>query len=197
MKKIVALVLSLIMVLSLAGCGEAGKAEEAVKNLFEAFKAGNFEEAESYLVKDEAEETADDEDVEMFNHVFTKVDYEIVSSEKIDGENVNVTASVTAPDMKVAVGEFFTKALEFAFANAFSETPMSDEESEAEMKRIFIEATDKEDLGTVTNEIVIAVCKTDEGWKVNSDETFVDAVTGGMMAALQDMESSMMEGIEE
>lgn len=197
MKKIVALMLSLIMVLPLAGCGETGKAEEAVKNLFEAFQAGNFEEAEMYLLKDGDADTAEDEDDDMFNHVFTKVEYEIVSSEKLDGENVNVTASVTAPDMKVAVGEFFTKALEFAFENAFSEEPLSDEETEKEMERIFIEATEKEDLGTVTNEVVISVCKTDEGWKVKSDDVFADAITGGMMTALKDMENSMMEGVEE
>ena len=45
MKKIIATALSLIMVLSFAGCGETKKAEEAVTNLFEAFKAGDFEKA--------------------------------------------------------------------------------------------------------------------------------------------------------
>lgn len=197
MKKIIALVLSLVMILSLAGCGEAGKAEAAVKNLFEAFKSGNFEEAEKYLEKDAEGGEALGESDDMFNHVFTKIDYTIVSSEKLDGEAVNVTAAVTAPDMKVAVEAFFAKALEFAFENAFSEAPLSDEETEAEMERLFIEATEKEDLGTVTNEVVIRVVKTDEGWKVKSDDYFADAITGGMMSALKDMEESMLEDASE
>ncbi len=192
MKKIVALILSLAMVLSLAGCGEEKKAQEAVINLFEAFKAGDFEKAEGYLLKDADSDETEDGDEDMFNHVFTKLDYTIVSSGKLDGENVDVTARITAPDMEVAVGDFFSKAIEFALENAFSETPLSDEESAAEMERIFIEATEKEDLGTVTNEVTVKVVKTDEGWKVNSDEAFVDAVTGGMMTALKEMENSMI-----
>lgn len=192
MKKIVALILSLAMVLSLAGCGEEKKAQEAVINLFEAFKAGDFEKAEGYLLKDADSDETEDGDEDMFNHVFTKLDYTIVSSGKLDGENVDVTARITAPDMEVAVGDFFSKAIEFALENAFSETPLSDEESAAEIERIFIEATEKEDLGTVTNEVTVKVVKTDEGWKVNSDEAFVDAVTGGMMTALKEMENSMI-----
>lgn len=195
MKKIIAIILSVAMVLSLAGCGETAKAEEAVTNLFEAFKAGEIDKAEAYLLKDA--DGAEDESGDMFNHVFTKLDYTIKSSEKISGDEVHVTASVTAPDMEVAVGEFFGKALEFALANAFSETPLSDEEYEAELEKIFIEATEDEDLGTVTNEVVIKVVKTDEGWKIESDDAFADAITGGMMTALKDMEQSMSEGAAE
>lgn len=192
MKKLVALTLSLVMVLSLAGCGEEKRAQETVINLFEAFKAGDFEEAEGYLLKEADSDEAEDGDEDMFNHVFTKLEYTIVSSEKLDSDNVDVITRITAPDMEVAVGDFFTKAIEFAFENAFSETPLSEEESAAEMERIFIEATEKEDLGTVTNEVTVKVVKTDEGWKVNSDEAFVDAVTGGMMTALKEMENSMI-----
>lgn len=189
MKKIIATALSLIMVLSFAGCGETKKAEEAVANLFEAFKAGDFEKAEEFLYKEgDSEETESDD---MFNHVFTKIDYKILSSEKIDGETVNVTASVTAPDMKVAVGEFFDNALQFALSNAFSENPISDEELSEEMEKMFVEATDKEDLGTVTNEVVIKVVKTPEGWKVESDDEFADVITGRMMTAFKELEEAM------
>ena len=200
MKKIVAIILSLVMVLSLAGCGEVKKAEEVVTNMFEAFKAGDFDKAEAYLVQDEdadGEDEESDESDEMFNHVFTKLEYTIGSCEKISGEEVQVTASVTAPDMKVAVGEFFTKALEFAFANAFSENPLSEEDTTAEMERIFVEATEKDDLGTVTNEVAITVVKTEEGWKVKSDDALVDAISGGMMTAFQEMEQSLSEDAAE
>lgn len=196
MKKIVALALVVITVLSLAGCGEVGKAEEAVTNLFEALKEGGFEKAEAYLVKD-GDNTAADNSDDMFNHVLTKLYYTVISSEKIAGDEVRVTASVTAPDMKVAVGAFFEKALEFAVENAFSETPLPDEEYSAELNRIFKEETDREDLGTVTNEVVIKVVKTDEGWKIESDDAFADAITGGMMTALKDMEQSTTEDITE
>ena len=194
MKKIIATALSLIMVLSFAGCGETKKAEEAVTNLFEAFKAGDFEKAEEFLYKEGDLEEAESDD--MFNHVFTKIDYKILSSEKIDGETVNVTASVTAPDMKVAVGEFFDNALQFALSNAFSENPISDEELSEEMEKMFVEATDKEDLGTVTNEVVIKVVKTPEGWKVESDDEFADVITGRMMTAFKELEEAMSPDAE-
>ncbi|MBQ8541436.1 MAG: DUF4878 domain-containing protein [Clostridia bacterium] len=194
MKKILALVLALAMTLSLAGCGAVGKAEATVKNFFEACKAGNLEDAQKYLVIEEEAETEDNAEVyDMAALVLEKLDYSLVSSEQIDENTVTVTASVTAPDMKVAVGEFFQQALAFAFSNAFSEAPLSDEEAQAEMMNMFIEAMSKEDLGLVTNEAAISVVKTEEGWKIDADEDFADAVTGGMLSALEELSSSFTE----
>lgn len=192
MKRILALVLALVMALSLTGCsGEVDKAEAAVKNFFEACKDGNIEEAQKYLVIEEKSEAEEDAEVyDMAALVIKKLDYSIVSSEQVDENTVIVTASVIAPDMKVAVGEFFQQALSFAFSNAFSENPLSDEEVQAEMMNMFVEAISKEDLGTVTNEAAISVVKTDDGWKIDADEAFADAVTGGMLTAFEEISAS-------
>ena len=192
MKKIIALMLALVMVLSFAGCGEVGKAESTVKNFFDACKEGNLEEAKGYILLDDGGETTDD-DKELYDMaalMLEKLNYSIVSSEKIDAENVVVTVSVTAPDMKVAVGEFFQDALAFAFANAFSDTPLSDEETEAEMKNMFVKAVGKEDLGTVTNEAVVTVVKVDGTWLIDAYEAFADVLTGGMVTAFEEVSNS-------
>ena len=60
-----------------------------------------------------------DDNVFMEN-LFGKLEYEIVSSEKIDKNTVVVKTKITAVDMKPVLGEFFGKALQYAFANAFS-----------------------------------------------------------------------------
>lgn len=192
MKKFLALVLALAMALSLTGCGsEVDKAEAAVKNFFEACEDGNIEEAQNYLIIEEKTETEEDAELyDMAALVIKKLEYSLVSSEQVDENTVTVTASVTAPDMKVAVGEFFQQALAFAFSNAFSENPLSDEEAQAEMMNMFVEAISKEDLGTVTNEATITVVKTEDGWKIDADEAFADAVTGGMLSALEEVSNS-------
>ena len=193
MKKFLVLVLAFVMALSLTGCsGEVGKAEATVKNFFEACKKGNIDEAQKYLVIEESAEAEEDTEVyDMAALVLEKLDYSLVSSEQVDDNTVVVTASVTAPDMSVAVGEFFQQALSFAFSNAFSETPLSDEEAQAEMMKMFVEAMGKEDLGTVTNEAAVSVVKTEDGWKIDADEAFADAVTGGMITAFEEVSNSL------
>ena len=52
-KSITAIILTLILILSLTGCGEIKKAETAVNGMFTAFKNLDFEEAQKYVNVDE------------------------------------------------------------------------------------------------------------------------------------------------
>lgn len=61
--------------------------------------------------------------------VFGNLSYEIISSEKVDNNNVVVKTKVTATDMKPVMREFLTKALEYAFSNAFSSPQPTEEET--------------------------------------------------------------------
>ena len=127
MKKIIrniaSLLLILTMVLSLTGCGEIKKAETTVNNTFTALKSLDFEKASAYINVDEIMKSEDEEndtlslDDNMFmENLFGKLDYEIISSEKIDKNTVIVKTKITAVDMKPVLGEFFGKALQYAFA---------------------------------------------------------------------------------
>ena len=195
MKKVTMRVISLIMAVSLmfvfSGCGEVKKAETAVAGMFESFKALDFEKAREYVNVDEirpGSSGAMTGNMEMFmKNLFDKLTYEIVSSEKIDSNTVNVNTKITAIDMKPVFSEFFTAALQYAMASAFANPQPTEAETAKKMEELFVASASKPDLATVTNEVVIKVVKGEDGWKIASDETLSDALLGGITAAINDI----------
>ena len=193
-KVIVAILMTIVLIFSLTGCGEIKKAENTVSQMFEAFQDLNFEEAKNYVDMEGIAATDDPEATKMFmEHIFDRLDYKILSSEKIDSNTVYVTTEITMLDMKPVLQEYLTAAIQYAFANAFAENPPTEEETEAKMEELFIESASKEGLETVTNEVVIEVVCTDDVWKVVSDDEFADALLGGMVSAMEEIEASMAE----
>ena len=193
-KSITAIILTLILTLSLTGCGEVKKAETAVNGMFTAFKALNFEEAQKYVNVDEitkAGEEANENSMLIMETVFDNLSYEIISSEKVDNETVIVKTKVTATDMKPVLGEFLSKALEYAFSNAFADPQPTEEESDKKMEEILVECASKPDLATVTNEVDIKVVKTEsKDWKIEADDAVVNALLGGLADAAKEMENA-------
>lgn len=193
-KSIIATLLTFIFMLSLTGCGEIKKAETAVNGMFTAFKNLDFEEAQKYVNVDEitkAGEEANENSMLIMETVFDNLSYEIISSEKVDSETVIVKTKVTATDMKPVLGEFLTKALEYAFSNAFANPQPTEEETNKKMEEILVECASKSDLATVTNEVDIKVIKTEsKDWKIEADDAVVDALLGGLADAAKEMENA-------
>lgn len=193
-KSITAIILTLILILSLTGCGEIKKAETAVNGMFTAFKNLDFEEAQKYVNVDEitkAGEEANENSMLIMENVFDNLSYEIISSEKVDSETVIVKTKVTATDMKPVLGEFLTKALEYAFSNAFANPQPTEEETDKKMEEILVECVSKPDLATVTNEVDIKVIKTEsKDWKIEADDAVVNALLGGLADAAKEMENA-------
>ena len=188
------------LVLSLTGCGEIKKAETAVNNMFTAFKALDFEEARKYVDVDDMEidelDEGDDssDSYEMYmKALFDRLDYKIISSEKVDSNTVNVTTEITAVDMKPVLGDFFVAAMEYAFSSTLDDPQPTEEEINKKMEEMFIESATKPDLATISNEVVIKVVKEDEGWKIVSDDALVDALLGGVTAATEELAKSFSE----
>ena len=197
-KNSISLLLAFTMLMSLTGCGEIKKAENTVVGLFDALKAADVEKVSEYMDADDFKVEGDDEDsivsdTEMIiQNMFKQLDYKIISSEKKDDSTVIVTAEITNTDMKPVLGEFFAKALQYAFANAFSDSQDSDEESNKKMEEMLIESLNKPDLATVTNTAYITVVKTeDKSWKIDSDDAFLNALLGGLYEAVKDMQNSL------
>lgn len=192
-KSIIAVVLTLVLVFSLTGCGEIKKAETSVNGMFTAFKNLDFEEAQKYVNVDDITngENSNDNAEAVMNAIFGNLNYEIVLSEKIDDSTVIVKTSITATDMKPVMGEFFTQAMQYAFSTAFSDTQPSEEEQNKKMEEILVECASKPDLATVTNEVDIKVVKNEnKEWKIEADDTFVNAVLGGLMDAAKSLENA-------
>ena len=191
-KSIIATILALVLLFSLTGCGEIKKAETAVNGMFTAFKNTDIEAAAKYVDVDEinaSEDSSDSISTEfVMKTIFNKLDYKIISSEKVDDTTVKVKTEITVTDMKPVLGEFFTNAMQYAFSTAFSNPQPTEEETNKKMEEMFIESASKEDLATVTNEVDITVVKTENNeWKVKSDDTFADALHGGLITAGEEL----------
>lgn len=184
MKKVFALILVSCMLLSFTGCGEVKNAEKAVNGMFTAFKNADLNEAQKYVNVDDitnAENESDENTAIILKAIFEKLDYEIISSEKIDDSTVSVKTKITAIDMAPVMTEYLSKVFEYAIANAFAEPQLTDDEYTQKIEEFLIECLSKPDLATVTNEVDIKVVKTENNeWKIETDANFLNALMGGL-----------------
>ena len=197
-KLLVIIALVFIMMLSFTGCGEIKKAETVINNTFTALKSLDFETASDYINVDEIMNSEDEEndalsldDNVFMENLFGKLEYEIVSSEKIDKNTVVAKTKITAVDMKPVLGEFLGKSLQYALANVFSNPQPSDEEMNQMMEEMFVECVSKEDLAMVTTEVDIKVIKVDKKWKIESADELSDALLGGLTKATEEISNSL------
>ena len=69
--------------------------------------------------------------------------------------------------------------------------PFTEEETNKKMEEILVECASKPELATVTNEVDIKVVKTEsKEWKIEADDTFVNALLGGLADAAKEMENA-------
>ena len=114
-KRVMALVLAAVLVFALAGCTPEKKAERAVNAFLSEIKKVNIEKALGYV--ENAEETKGDllnETTELFmEELFSRLDYEITTTEIKDENTVNVTVKITNVDMVPVMKEFAAEAMRY------------------------------------------------------------------------------------
>ncbi len=123
--------------------------------------------------------------------VFDELEYEILTSEKIDKNTVHVKTKITAVDMKPVLKEFFVAYIQYAFANALADSQPTEEEVEAKAKEIFLESLENHGDVIVTNEVNIKVVREGKEWKVQPDEAFVEALFGEIIKATEEIQESL------
>ncbi len=195
-KRLTALFLVLILAFTMTGCREVEKAENSVNNMFKAFKALDFEEAKKYIdvtgiVPSQPKEGLTDDTTMFMENLFDRLDYKIISSEKIDSKNVHVKTEITAVDMKSLLIEYFPDTVEYMFSVAFAYPQPTEEEIDAKLEEMFIDKISETELSTVTTEVIIQVYKDGGDWKIQPDDDFVDAVFGKLQAAIEELEKTL------
>lgn len=183
------------MVSLLTGCGEIKKAETTINKTFAALKTLDFKAASGYInideiMVDDSDESFDLDQNLFMENLFGKLEHKIISSEQIDKNTVVVKTEITAIDMKPVLAEYFTKALQYAFANALANPQPSEEETNQKMEEMFVECVSKEDLATVTNEVDIKVVQVDKTWKIESTDELSNALLGGFAKAAEELSNS-------
>lgn len=186
--KILSMFTALIFIVGFSACGSAGNPEEAVKGMFDALKDQNLIKAAQYVDLTGMENMIADKskvkDAQAFiKEIGKKLDYEIVSCEDVDENTAKVKTKVTSIDMGTVMKNYITKGMKYSLSQALGSSGTSEvsaEENQKYMEQLFMECLTDESIGTVTNEIDITVEKNNGAWKVNADDTFNDAVLGGI-----------------
>ncbi len=192
--KILASVVALVLVASLCvGCfGPEAAAKATVDKVFTTLKSTNTEKVKEFLGFAEGGVNADMEGVEMFTDellelLFKNLDYEIVETEVIDNDNVNVTVKVTNTDMGPVFTDFISEVTSYAFSHVDEISNMGDEEMMDLTIELLTKCLEKEDLATTTEEIVMHVYREDGVWDIDPAQDVIDAILGGFVEASQSL----------
>lgn len=193
-------VLALALALHLVACGGVSpvqQAQAAVDGMFAAIKTLNLEELGKYTDAGEFLGDADELDQmpgggeEFLKSLFSKLQYEILGSEQTNEETVYVTTLITAVDMKPVLGQFMSKAMEYAMAHMFDDPAPTDEQMETEMMNIFVQLLSADELDMVNDQAELKVVKTESGWRVEANDSLVDAMLGGLEEAAEELFGSV------
>jgi predicted small lipoprotein YifL len=195
-KSCLIIALMLILSLSLSACGTRGELpEQAVTNALNAVKNVDKETMQKYFGAEnsfwDSDSGADGliKDEENLKLLFNKLTYKVISATS-ENDTATVKTEITNMDLAAVMAEFFQQSMSLAFSNAFGgENAKSEEEITKEAERILIDLMKKEDNETVTATVDIKLTKNEDGWLIDAGDEFTDAVTGGLVSAIENMAS--------
>lgn len=196
MKRMLSLVLSAVLMISLAGCGGRESAEDVVKNAIEALKSYDTEKISAYWGGDSAIAEGDgQESEEMLQAIFEGITYEIVSS-KEEETTASVEVKISNLDMSSVMGdtisELFVKLLGDSFSGG---EQMSEEEQEQLFNDTFLEKLKSGEYETVEKTVTVSLTLTDKKWTIDQDNNEAyDALTGGMLTYAETMGNAFSAG---
>jgi len=214
MKKIIFTILLLTLALLFTGCAQDNKsirAKEYVKNCIEEFKnddstsnkAGNSDIAEIKRYFSDpavAQQAGQDFGSLIFETVTDTLAYEIISAEKVNDTQVNVSTKIVAADMRKMINDYYSY-----MGNVISKNPkyakMTQKELEKEAENILKEAlvafkksVSRENRAIVTKtiDVVVTVPKDEKAeCKIENSDELMDAMCGGLILWAEEMTKTL------
>ena len=188
MKKIIALLLSLTMILSLTACTDKNEsAKAAVDKALVAILQLDVITLSKYIDIDKLQEQqvltdldldiADisKEELNKAKLILKNFDYEILdSNEQVDSALVKV--KLTNQDMR----KLFLQYIQYAFEIVLSES--DDEIIDQKLDAKFVELLDADNAELVSSVIELSLNKVDGQWKIDINESVLDAILGGLVS---------------
>lgn len=190
MKKISKILAFILMfstlVLSLTACGSdpTKEAQAAVEKEFEALKNKDekaFEELFGSNPLDSLGITSDNAEEnfkKIVNKILEGIDYSIISSEKIDNENVTVKVDITSLNMEDVMQKYMESIVDFSLNEEAAS--LSEEETNDKIVELLLETISQPDLETVKTTVDINVKKVDNKWTIQESDELTNALAGGL-----------------
>lgn len=187
LKNICSVLLIMACMFTLTSCKEVENAEKAITDFMTAIQNCDYETMALIGNGMDADKinTTDEQSKQVFDNLFNKTTYEIKSAELQEDKSVLVTTDITTVDVGKAYSTTITNSFSQLLSNAFSGEELSDEESEQIIIDNLVNELNNSNTGTVTTTVNIKVLKVDKTWKVDCDDTFINAITGNLKSTLQ------------
>ncbi len=198
LKKIIALLSLFALLLSLAACGSKNSASpaETMDGIMQELISCDDEMLEEIFTEDLMAEEGmmlSEDDVEFSKEIYkimlSQLSYKINDVSE-NGDTAIVTMEITNVDYAEAFSTFFANAISkvMPYTLMSEEQRPSDEEMMEIMKECFLETYQSKDLSKVTNTVKIKMTYEDDMWYFESNDDFIDAITGGAMSFIDDLE---------
>lgn len=199
-RKILALLLGLSLLFTLAACGTARPSAQSVtESAIQGVQAVDQESVQQYWGGDLLEEDAlglNAQDTELLKALTKNLTYKVISAEEDEGAGTAVVSvEFTNIDMSPVMGDFMQSLLGDAFQYAFlpeDQQPTEEELSEQYVQK-FTELLSAEDLAKKTTSVEIPLTLVDDQWKITPDDAIIDAMFGGMVTVVNSMDEAFSE----
>ena len=155
--------------------------EDTVKGFIESIKTSDFEKTSSYTNdKDSRFEYGTEEEERVFKPIFSKIEYEIVSS-SIGNDSAVVKTEITAPDLDKIADQAVDDAL-----NEAEESALEGNTDDIKFSKMLIESFISQlavpNLPLKTTKVNINLIKDEDTgkWVIELDEDLLNAITGDL-----------------
>ena len=157
--------------------------EKSVEGMLNSLKNADFESVNKYVnyeeIVNESETLQNSEmDAETQSLLFDKLSWKILNISK-EENTANVEVEITNKDFNQIITNYKQEALKIAFSGE----SFTQEEQNNKLK----EQLKNEEIGTKTVTTTIQLVKQDKEWKVQADESLVNALLPGLQEAINSL----------
>lgn len=195
MKKIGAVILMVVMMASVTGCGGEKDARAAFDGMMQAFQTGEAEKINAYYDFAEVSRFINVEDqAEMLQTILDtlkQMEYRVDSVEKIDGANVKVTATVTTMDFSQVLDRYLEKVIAMVSDESYQARigSMTQEEYQKLLASQMTETLKEGAFPTTEKTISVTMVKEGGKWVAGGDK---DAFLGALFSNLTEAVNSLV-----
>lgn len=205
-KKVLIGVITLVIIVAMAILGyfvmlkiEQNKVESTIEDMFTNLKSGeNNNQKQEVLEQLQNNSNQENSTKDTIDYIilFNKLNYSIIEN-KTNFNEASVVLDITNKDMKKIIGNYLVKAIQLAFANAFTPT-YSEEQMNEELANYLKEQMESNEIENITTNITLKMEKQDRKWviKEESKKDFVNALLPGFVDSINQTNDSFNQNVE-